>query len=136
MDFRYLVWTLHIQVPILKLKLKLEHKIVSPMENYLCNSNIKVAYFFKLYFPSGVSKWKQAFAVGTPNKLLVREFECCCLPCINRDFGFCRNKVNKVNYLNVWAKLNWTQVKSVSRSHWVESTGSCLKPRYTQLSLG
>ena len=41
----------------------------------------------------GVSKWKQAFSVGIPNQLLVREFECCCISCMARDFMECKNKV-------------------------------------------
>ena len=40
---------------------------------------------------AGVSKWKQAFSVGSPNKLLVREFACCCCYCLDRDFTNCRN---------------------------------------------
>lgn len=39
-----------------------------------------------------MSKWKQAFGIGIPNKLLVREYECCCFFCINRQFGGCKNK--------------------------------------------
>ena len=49
---------------------------------------------FKFNNILGVSKWKQAFSVGIPNQLLVREYECCCINCMDRNFLECKNLVS------------------------------------------
>ena len=52
-------------------------------------------------FLSGVSRYKQAFGSGTPNRLLVRERICCCSSCLDGSFEECELKVPILEYLGI-----------------------------------
>ena len=62
--------------------------------NQSLNFFAKIMHFANLNScVSGVSSYKQAFSIGTPNSLLARMRLCCCNDCITRNFEECKNKV-------------------------------------------
>ena len=58
---------------------------------------------------TGVSKIKQAWSLGSPFKLLVRDFICCCMHCILKDFDNCLIKVGIILKYNLLIRLQIVQ---------------------------
>ena len=47
------------------------------------------------HFVQGVSLYKQAFSTGVRFQLMVREFACCCVNCLDGNYYDCKLKVKK-----------------------------------------